>query len=118
MNTEDLVLVASVREEIRAGVPFVDTTEIKRRIEAAQVRMVAHSWNDDDSAVDSENEADEREPPKGAVTGVGAKVDGYNDTKNMAVAIPPEVVDRHGSGEPSVSPCALWPETPLTSRHV
>lgn len=116
MDTEDFVVIATVREEIRAGVPIVDATEIKRRIEAAQVRMQAHSWNDDDSAVDSENEADEREFLKGAVADVGAKVDSCNDTKKMTVAIPPEVVDGHESGEHSVSPRALWPETPLTSR--
>jgi hypothetical protein len=103
MDTEDLVLIATVREEIRAGVSFVDTTEIKRRIEAAQARMVTHSWDDDDSAVDSENEAGERESPKGAVTDIGAKADRYNGTKNTN-AIPPEEVNGHGSGEPSVSP--------------
>jgi hypothetical protein len=114
MSTEDLVLVTTVREEIRAEVPFVDTTEIKRRIEAAQVRMVAHLCNDDDSVVDSENEADERESLKGEVPGIGAKVDvevdSYNGTKNIPVAVPPEVVDGHGSGGHSVSPCAFWPE--------
>ena len=114
MSTEDLVLVTTVREKIRAEVPFVDTTEIKRRIEAAQVRIVADLCNDDDSAVDSENEADERVSLKGEVPGIGAKVDlevdSYNGTKNIPVAVPPEVVDGHGSGGHSVSPRALWPE--------
>jgi hypothetical protein len=72
--------------------------------------MVAHLANDDDSAVDSESEADERVPLKGAVTSIGAKEDNYQGTKNIAVANPPKVVDGHGSGEHSVSPCALWPE--------
>jgi hypothetical protein len=106
MDMEDVVLVATVREEIRTRGPFVDTTEIKHQIEAAQARMVAHLPNDDDSAVDSESEADE-ESPKEAVTGIGAKADSYNGTKNIAVAIPPKVVDGHGSGEHSVSPCVL-----------
>lgn len=109
MDMEDVVLVATVREEIRTRGPFVDTT-IKDRIQAAQDRMVAHLANDDDFAVDSESEADEKVPLKGAVTGIGAKADSYNGTKNTAVAILPKVVDGHGSGEPSVSPCALWPE--------
>lgn len=108
MSTEDIVLVATVREEIRTEGPFVDTmTEIKNRIEAAQVRMVAQLWNDDDSAIDSENEADERESLKGAVTGIGAKVDSSSGTEYPSVANLPKVVDGHGSGELSVSPCAF-----------
>jgi hypothetical protein len=107
MSMEDVVLVATVREEI-CNRPFEDT-EINRRIEAAQIRMVAHLANDDDFAVNSESEADERVSLKGAVTGIGAnlKAGNSNGTNNIAVAIPPEVVDGHGSGEPSVSPCAL-----------
>jgi len=104
MDMEDVVLVSTVREEIRTRRPFIDTTEIKGRIEAAQVRMVSHLENDDDSAVDSENEADERESLKGAVTGIGTKVDSYTGTKNIATAIPPGIVNEH-----PVSPCALWP---------
>ncbi len=110
MSTEDVVLVATVREEIRTRGPFggrLGTTEIKNRIEAAQVRMVAHLWDDDDSEVDSENEA---EPLKMEVTNTNAKVDSYNGTKSTVVAIPPKVAEGHGSGEHSVSPCALWPE--------
>ena len=104
MSPEDIVLVTNIREEIRMRRPFVDTTEIKDRIETAQVRIVAHLTSDNDSAVDSENEADERESLKGAVT---AKVDSYLGKKNITVPIPPNVVDGHGSGEPSVSPCVL-----------
>jgi hypothetical protein len=107
MDMEDVVLVATVREEI-CGRPY-GATEINRRIEAAQVRMVAHSANDDDFTVDSENEADGREPLKGAVADIGAREDRNNGTKNIAVSRPPKVVDGHGSGEKhSVSPCALW----------
>jgi hypothetical protein len=106
MNMEDVVLVATVREEIRNQGPFVDKTKIKDRIEVAQVRMVAHLANDDDFAVDLESEADEREYLKGAVTGIGAKVDSHSGTKNIAIAILPKVVEGHGSGEHSVSPCA------------
>jgi len=110
MNTEEIVIVSTVREEIRTRRPFVITTEIRDRIEAAQVRVLAHSANDDDSAVDSESEADEKASLKEEVTGIGAKADSYNGTKNIAVAIPPNVVGGHGSGEHSVSPCVLWPE--------
>jgi hypothetical protein len=108
MNMEDVVVVATVREKICTR-PFVDTTEIKDRIEAAQVMMVAHLANDDNSEVDSESEADERVSLKGTVTGIGAKADNYNGTKNIAVANPlaPKVVNGHGRDEHSVSPCAL-----------
>ncbi len=103
MRIEDVVLVATVREEIRNRRPH-DTAEIKRRIEAAQVRMVAHVADDKDNPVSSESEADEREPPKEAVTGTrtGAKADSYNGAKEVAVATTSKVVDRHGD-EHSVS---------------
>jgi hypothetical protein len=109
MNMEDVVLVTTVREEVRNLGPFVDTTVIKGRIEAAQVRMIAHLANGDDNSVDSGSEADERPSLWKAVTGIiGAKGDG---TENTAAAIPPKVVDAsgNGGGEHSVSPCALWP---------
>jgi len=101
MDMEDVVLVATVREEIRKRGPSVDTTEIQRRIEAAQVRMATHLSNDDDFPGDSESEAEERVSLKGELTGIGAKEDSYNGTENIAGAIPPKVVDGHGSGEHS-----------------
>ena len=110
MSTEDVVLVATVREEIRSWGPAfgrLGTAEIKDRIEAAQVRMISHLWDNDDAEVASENEA---EPPKGEVTGTDARVASYNGTKSPIVAIPPKVAEEHGSGEHSVSPCALRPE--------
>jgi hypothetical protein len=105
MRIEDVVLVATVREEIRNLRPH-DNTEIKRLIEGAQIRMVAHVANDKDDPVSSESEADEslRGPPKEAVTGTrtGAKADSYNEIKEVVVATTPKVVDRHGD-EHSVS---------------
>jgi hypothetical protein len=103
MRIEDVVLVTTVREEIRDRRPH-DTAEIKRRIEGAQVRMVVHVADDKDDPISSESEADEREPPKEAATGTstGAKADSYNGTKEVAVATTSKVVDRHGD-EHSVS---------------
>ncbi|KAI0000981.1 hypothetical protein BJV77DRAFT_938604 [Russula vinacea] len=46
MRIEDIVVVATVREEIRGQRPFVDAG-IERRIEAAQVKVVAHDDDDD-----------------------------------------------------------------------
>ena len=103
MSIEDVVLVATVREEIRRKKrPFVNTAEIQRLIEAAQVRMVAHVSSDDftpDVTPDiSENEATEKEPPKEAVA---CKVISYRDTEEAKV---PKAVDMHGGDEHSVSP--------------
>ncbi|KAF8504680.1 hypothetical protein F5888DRAFT_1657649, partial [Russula emetica] len=112
MNMEDVVLVATVREEIRTRGPFVN---IKDRIEAAQDRMVAHLVNGDDFAVDSESEADERVSLKGEVTGIGAEADSHNGTRSIEAAIPPKVVDGHGSGEHSTE-IAEDPSAELPAR--
>jgi hypothetical protein len=106
MSIEDVVLVATVREEIRRKKrPFVNTAEIQRLIEAAQVRMVAHVSSDDftpDVTPDiSENEATEKEPPKEAVA---RKVISYRLYSGTEEAKLPKAVDTHGGDEHSVSP--------------
>ena len=96
MSIEDVVLIATVRDEIRTSrqkVPLFDTARIRRLIEAAQVRMVAHVASDDFTPDISENEAAEEEPPKGALA---SKVNNYGDKK---------AVDMHGGDEHSVSAC-------------
>lgn len=55
MSSEDIVVVATVREEIRNQRALVDTAEMERRIQAAQVKVVAHVDDDDD---DSESKAE------------------------------------------------------------
>jgi TPP-dependent pyruvate/acetoin dehydrogenase alpha subunit len=80
MDIEDVVVVATVREEMRH---FVDTTGIKHLIEAAHVRMAAHVESDDDSA---SSEPAEKEPPVTG-TGTGVTEDSYNDTKEELAAI-------------------------------
>jgi hypothetical protein len=57
MSVEDIVVVATVREEIRSRRPFVDAADIERRIEAAQVKVVAHV-DDDDEDDESEGEGE------------------------------------------------------------
>ena len=42
MNIEDVVLVATVREDIRTHAVQVDTAEIPRRVEAAQAGKLVH----------------------------------------------------------------------------
>ena len=68
MSIEDVVLVATVREEIRRKKrPFFDTTGIQRLIEVAQIRMAAHVASDDfapdDTPNSSENEVAEKVHP-------------------------------------------------------
>jgi hypothetical protein len=57
MSVEDVVVVATVREEIRSRVLFADTAEIERRIEAAQVKVVAQV-DDHESEGEAEYVAD------------------------------------------------------------
>jgi hypothetical protein len=109
MSIEDVVLIATVREEIRKLGSFFNKVGIERRIEAARVRMVDGA-SDDASSVCSESGAAEKEPPKEAVTGTGAnlKADSYNSTKEVAVAITSKALDTQGSNEHPVSPCVVW----------
>ena len=89
MRIEDIVVVATVREEIRSQKPFVDTTGLERRIEAAQVKVVAHVANGDETA--------EGELPNVAVT-----------KDEVASAVTPSAVDMHRGNEHSVSPYVVW----------
>ena len=123
MDIEDVVVIATMREEIRSQRPFVDTIEIKRQIQAAQARMVvSHEASDDGTPVNSESESDKGTLNE-AVADIVAKADNYDVTKEEAKAVPfkvdsynvaeqvavaaSEVVDIHGSDEPLVSPC-IW----------
>jgi hypothetical protein len=100
MNTEDIVVVATVREEIRSRRPFVDTSEIERRIEAAQVKVVTHADDDDDDD-DSESESEEEyaaDPMDGATHPYPGPV--------LAAVIPGGAFGRHPpvSGQPPDRP--------------
>ena len=64
MSIEDVVVVATVREEIRRKKRPFDAAGIQRLIEVAQIRMAAHVASDnftpDDTPDGSENEAAEK----------------------------------------------------------
>jgi hypothetical protein len=60
MRVEDVVVVATVREEICRRNPLVDTAGIESLIEAAQIRVDA---SDDDSANSESGVADKEPPP-------------------------------------------------------
>jgi hypothetical protein len=110
MIIEDVVVVATVREEIRSQRPSVDEDGIEPLIEAAQARMAAHVASDDVSPAGSESGVVEKEPPKEVATGNSAKEDSCNGTKEELAAITSEAVDAsvHKSDEHSVSPCVVW----------
>jgi hypothetical protein len=106
MSIEDVVLIATVRDEIRTSrqkKSSRDTAWIRSLIEAAQVRMVDHVASDDFTTdvipLIPENEAAEKEPPMEPVT---SKVNNFDSTKEVKV---PKTVGMHGGDEHSVS---LW----------
>jgi hypothetical protein len=104
MSIEDVVLVATVRDEIRSKKFAFGAAEIERRIEATQVRMVAHVEGDDVSLVCSESGADEKAPPKEAGTGTSVKADRCNVPKEVAAF---KAVNIRGSDEHQVSPSVV-----------
>jgi len=118
MSIEDVVIVATVREEVRDNKLPVNTASISRRIEAAQNRMFAR-WNeasdDDDSLVDLGKDVAEKGPRKGprkqAVAGPSAEGNSYDPTEKEAVATPPEKADGRGShgSEHLVCLGPIWP---------
>ena len=106
MSIEDVVLIATVRDEIRTSwqkKSSRDTAWIRSLIEAAQVRMVDHvasgDFTTDVNPLISENEAAEKEPPMEPVT---SKANNFDSTKEVKV---PKTVGMHGGDEHSVS---LW----------
>lgn len=110
MNIEDVVLVATVREEIRDNRLPVNVAGISRRIKAAQTRMLLlHEESDDGSPVDPEENAAEGQFPKQAVTDSSAEGDSRDRTESEVVATPLEKVDVHGCHEREylVSPCVI-----------
>jgi len=117
MSIEDVVVVATVREEVRDNNLPVNTARISRRIEAAQNRMFArwHEASGDDSLVDIRKDVAERgprkRPQKQAVTGPTAEGNSYEPTEKEAVATLPEKADGRGShgSECLVSPGSIWP---------
>lgn len=100
MSIDDVVVVATVRDEIRGKTFAIGTAEIERLIEATQVRMVAHVESDDVSSVCSESGVDEKAPSKEA----RAIADSYNGIKEIAVAIPSKGGDMQRSDGHPVSP--------------
>lgn len=64
MIIEDVVLIVTVREEIRSNGLPIDTAGIPRHVE----RILAHTASEDVSPANSENDAAVNEPPKEVLT--------------------------------------------------
>ena len=93
MDIEDVVLIATVREEIRDNKLPVNMAGVSRRIQAAQTRMLLlHEESDDSSLVEPEENAAEKQPPKQA----SAEGNSRGRPEKEVVATPPEKVDVHG----------------------
>ena len=108
MDIEDVVLIATVREEIRDNKLPVNMAGVPRRIRVAQTRMLLlHEESDGGSLVEPEENAAEKQPPKQA----SAEGNSRGRPEKEVVATPPEKVDVHGCHEREnlVSPGAIWP---------
>jgi len=90
MSIEDVVVVATVREEIWSQRPFVDTVGTECRIKAAQARMLdANGVSDDVTLVRSESESSKEAMNEGVImTGIDAKADCYNVVEEVPEVIP------------------------------
>ena len=106
LSIEDVVVVATVREEICSLKSSVDTAEIERRITDAQDRMTAHVASEDVSPVGSKSGAAEKRPSKEAVTSTRDKADSSSGAKEVSAAITSKVYI-HGSDKHWVSPCVV-----------
>ena len=112
MGIEDVVLVATVREEIRDNKLPVNMAGISRRIRAAQTRMLLlHKESDDDSLVEPEENAAEKQLPKQVVTDSSAEGNCRDRPEKEVVTTSPEKVGVHGCHEREnlVSPGAIFP---------
>jgi len=97
MHIEDVVLIATVREEIRDNKLPVNMAGISRRIRAAQTRMLPlYEESDDGSLVDPEGNTAEKQPPKQAVADSSAEGNSRDRAEKEVVTTPPEKVDVHG----------------------
>jgi hypothetical protein len=104
MRIEDVVLVATVREDIcnhgsRAEVPLL--------IETAQAR-IAHAVGDDIPPASSNIKASEKEPDPTEVVTAGTGPEGVSDSgSKTAATAPSEENDKREGDERSVSPSAV-----------
>jgi hypothetical protein len=104
MRIEDVVLVATVRENIRDD---DSKTEIPLRIEATQAR-IAQTASDVIGPASLKNVTIPKEPvlAEAVIAGLGAEGDSDNGSKTVATSPEEDGSDKRGSDEHLVSPCA------------
>lgn len=104
MSIEDVVLVATVREDIcnhgsRAEIPLL--------IETTQAR-IAHAAGDDVPPASSNNKASEKEPDSTDIVGAGPVPEGVSDSgSKTAATAPSDEDDKREDDEHSVSTSAV-----------
>ncbi len=108
MRIEDVVLVATVREDIRNG---GSKTEIPLRIEATQARIAQNAGGDIDPA-DWKSVAVAKEPVFAEVisaqAGPGTEGDSDNGSKTVATSPEEENSDKRGDDEHLVRSSDVW----------
>jgi len=106
MRIEDVVLVATVREDIRNDDD--SKTEISLRIEATQAR-IAHTAGDVIGPASLKSVAVPTEPVsvEAVDAGPGAEADSDNGSKTVATSPEEDYSDKRGSDEQLVSPSAV-----------
>ncbi|KAI9452808.1 hypothetical protein F5148DRAFT_1235274 [Russula earlei] len=102
MSIDDVVLVSTIREEIRTRPR--STPVIPSRIEAAQARMLANVASDDVPTDSSESEASEMEPSREPVTSFTIRTNGYEDTNKVAEGAAVKTDNKDESDKHVVSP--------------
>ena len=88
MRIEDVVLVATVRENIRNSTLRVDVAEIPHRVEVALAGILSPYDGAKIPPADSRNGAAEPEPSSTMVSAASLNVAGIVDAKSIVVAPP------------------------------
>ncbi|KAF8483730.1 hypothetical protein DFH94DRAFT_625730 [Russula ochroleuca] len=104
MNIEDVVLVATVREEIRND---SSQTEIPLRIKATQAR-ITQGAGDDIGPASLKSETVVKKPVLVEAVTAGPVAEGDSDNSSKTAATSPEEDDKRGGDERLVSPSAVW----------
>ena len=104
MSIEDVVLVATVREEVRND---SSKTEIPLRIKATQAR-IAQGAGDDIGLAGLKSETVAKKPVLVEAVTAGPVAEGDSENSSKTAATTPEDDDNRGGDERLVSPSAVW----------
>ena len=100
MSVEDIVLVATVREDIRND---SSQTEIPLRIAATQTR-ISQTTGEDIGWASLKSRVAAKEPVLAEAIAARPEAEAESDNGSKTVATSPEEDDKHGSDEHLVSP--------------